>query len=262
DRATRLTMDVASLSETVTVTAESPKTGVFSALKAPFQGRTQNAAGDAGEPQTFARFNTEAYDRVVDNGWIEAARTPLSTFSIDVDPAAYANVRRFLTQRQRPPKDAVRIEELINYFTYDYPQPGKQDAPIAVTTALGDCPWNPAHRLALIGLQARRIDADAMPSRNLVFLIDVSGSMFDPRKRPLVKASLAMLADNLTDGDRVAIVVYAGNSGLVLPPTPGNDSQTIVDALRRLEAGGSTNGGEGLRLAYATAERMFAGGGV
>src|SRR4029450_5725226 len=190
-------------------------------------------------------FNTEAYDRIKDNEWIEVARRPLSTFSADVDTASYSNVRRFLNDGQVPPKDAVRIEELINYFPFNYPEP-RDGRPFAVTAALGDCPWNSAHRLALIGLQAKRIDASRIPPRNLVFLIDVSGSMMDPNKLPLVKSSLAMLAPNLTERDRVAIVVYAGNTGLVLPSTAGSDTPTILDALRRLEAGGSTNGGGGL----------------
>ncbi len=206
-------------------------------------------------------FNTEAYDRISDNQWHNAASSPLSTFSADVDTASYANVRRFLNLGQAPPKDAVRIEELINYFSFNYPEP-RDGRPFSVTTAIGDCPWNPTHRLALVGLQARRIDATHIPPRNLVFLIDVSGSMFDPRKLPLVKASLAMLAPNLTDKDRVAIVVYAGNTGLVLPSTSGSDTPTILDALRRLEGGGSTNGGAGLMLAYKVAQDHFIKGGV
>jgi Ca-activated chloride channel family protein len=208
-----------------------------------------------------AGFNTEAYDRITDNDWTEVTRKPLSTFSTDVDTASYANVRRFLNQGQAPPKDAVRVEELINYFSFDYPEP-RDGNPIAVTTAMGDCPWNVSHRLALVGVQARRIDASHIPPRNLVFLIDVSGSMYDQHKLPLVKASLAMLAPNLTDKDRVAIVVYAGNTGLVLPSTSGGDTSAILDALHRLEAGGSTNGGQGLLLAYKVAQDHFITGGV
>jgi Ca-activated chloride channel family protein len=206
-------------------------------------------------------FNTEAYDRILENAWNDVGRKPLSTFSTDVDTASYANVRRFLNQGQPPPKDAVRIEELINYFSFNYPEP-RDGQPIAVTTALGACPWDRTHRLALVGLQARRIDASRIPPRNLVFLLDVSGSMFAPNKLPLVKASLAMLAPNLTDKDRVAIVVYAGNTGLVLPSTSGGDTPTILEALQRLEAGGSTNGGAGLELAYREAEEHFVKGGV
>jgi Ca-activated chloride channel family protein len=192
------------------------------------------------------RFNTEAYDRIYDNAWKEVARAPLSTFSSDVDTASYANVRRFLNQGEEPPKDAVRIEELINYFPFDYPEP-RDDKPIAVTTVVGECPWNRSHRLALIGLQARRIDASRIPPRNLVFLIDASGSMDEPNKLPLVKASLAMLAPNLTERDRVAIVVYAGNTGVVLPSTNGGDTPAILDALHRLEAGGWKSASEASR---------------
>ena len=238
-----LSLAVASLAETVTVTAASP--------------RSKTRASDF----TAVGFNTEAYDRVSDNEWIKVSDRPLSTFSTDVDTASYSNVRRFLNQGQAPPQDAVRIEELINYFTFNYPEP-RDGTPIAVTTAMGDCPWNASHRLALIGIQARRIDASQMPPRNLVFLIDVSGSMFEPNKLPLVKASLAMLAPNLTDKDRVAIVVYAGNTGLVLPSTSGSDTPAILDALYRLEAGGSTNGGDGLILAYKVAQQHFIAGGV
>ena len=240
-------LPVASLAETVTVTAASPRASAHS---------TQ-ASGRTGH----RHFNTEAYDRISENQWHEVSHRPLSTFSADVDTASYSNVRRFLNNGEAPPKDAVRIEELINYFQYDYSEP-RNGKPIAVTTALGECPWNPQHRLALIGLQARKIDASSIPPRNLVFLIDVSGSMMDANKLPLVKASLAMLAPNLTVRDRIAIVVYAGNTGLVLPSTSGSDTTTILDALRRLEAGGSTNGGAGLALAYHVAHDNFIEGGV
>ena len=240
-------LPVASLAETVTVTGTSPRA---SAQSTQASGRTGHR-----------HFNTEAYDRISENQWHEVSHRPLSTFSADVDTASYSNVRRFLNNGEAPPKDAVRIEELINYFQYDYSEP-RNGKPIAVTTALGECPWNPQHRLALIGLQARKIDASSIPPRNLVFLIDVSGSMMDANKLPLVKASLAMLAPNLTVRDRIAIVVYAGNTGLVLPSTSGSDTTTILDALRRLEAGGSTNGGAGLALAYHVAHDNFIEGGV
>jgi Ca-activated chloride channel family protein len=255
-----LSMTVASATEAVTVAGESPSAGPVAAsamVTAAYVGGT--AGGSAATPPP--RFNTESYDRITDNQWTEARRKPLSTFSIDVDTASYSNVRRFLNQGQAPPKDAVRIEELLNYFPFNYPEP-RDDKPFAVTTAIGTCPWNPAHRLALIGLQARRIDASRIPPRNLVFLIDVSGSMMSQNKLPLVKQSLAMLARNLTDKDRVSIVVYAGSTGLVLPPTSGGDTPTILEALQRLEAGGSTNGGAGLLLAYRTAQDQFIKGGV
>lgn len=206
-------------------------------------------------------FNTEAYDRIDDNQWTEVGRKPLSTFSIDVDTASYSNVRRHLTQGTFPPKDAVRIEELVNYFSYDYAEP-RGTTPFSIVTSVGDAPWNKRHRLALIGLQARHMDAGSVPPRNLVFLIDVSGSMMSPNKLPLVKSSLAMLARNLNEKDRLAIVVYAGAAGLVLPSTSGADTSTILGALSRLEAGGSTNGAQGIQLAYRVALDHYLRGGV
>jgi Ca-activated chloride channel family protein len=257
------TLSVGSLAESITVTGASPKADRTSAKRVMgvSGGIVGGLAAAPPPPPMPGGFHTEAYDRIKDNEWTEVVRKPLSTFSSDVDTASYANVRRFLNQGQAPPKDAVRVEELINYFTFDYPEP-RDGKPIAVTTAIGDCPWNPSHRLALVGVQARRIDTSRLPPRNLVFLIDVSGSMFDQHKLPLVKASLAMLAPNLTDRDRVAIVVYAGSTGLVLPSTPGGDTPAILDALHRLEAGGSTNGGQGLMLAYKVAQDHFIKGGV
>jgi Ca-activated chloride channel family protein len=250
-------LEVARVAETVTVTGETP------IIDGPTVAGVGGGKGIvhgwklAGSPP----FNTEAYDKIDDNQWTDVGRKPLSTFSIDVDTASYANVRRFLNQGQLPPKDAVRIEELINYFTYSYPEP-RDGKPFGVTTAIGECPWNSTHRLALVGLQARRIDTASTPPRNLVFLVDVSGSMMTPQKLPLVKASLAMLAPNLTHKDRVAIVVYAGAAGLVLPSTTGSDTQSIVEALSRLQAGGSTNGAQGLLLAYKVAQEHFIQGGV
>jgi Ca-activated chloride channel family protein len=258
-----LSLAVAGIAETVTVTGAAPQADTQSSRVRGKGGIVGGVTGGivGGLAGGAPRFNTEAYDRITDNEWTEVARKPLSTFSSDVDTASYANVRRFLNQGQAPPKDAVRLEELINYFSFNYPEP-RDGAPIAVTTAIGDCPWNSSHRLALVGVQARRIDASHIPPRNLVFLIDVSGSMFEQHKLPLVKASLAMLAPNLTDRDRVAIVVYAGNTGLVLPSTSGGDTPAILDALHQLEAGGSTNGGEGLLLAYKVAQQHFIAGGV
>ena len=203
-----------------------------------------------------SRFNTEAYQRIFENPFLAARQNPLSTFAVDVDTASYSNVRRFLNDGRLPPNDAVRLEELINYFTYEYPQPAG-DVPFSVTAEVAPCPWKPAHRLVHIGLQGRRIHQKQMPPRNLVFLLDVSGSMGTPRKLPLLKAALRLLVAQLTEQDRVAIAVYAGSSGLVLPPTPGSDQNTILAALERLESGGSTNGGQGIRLAYATARRHF-----
>jgi Ca-activated chloride channel family protein len=186
---------------------------------------------------------------------------PLSTFSIDVDTASYANVRRFLNNGSLPPRDAVRIEELINYFRFDYARPSN-GAPFAVSTEIAACPWNPRHRLALIGLQASPVDQDSVPARNLVFLLDVSGSMMPPDRLPLIKAAMRMLVDTLTARDRVAIVVYAGASGLVLPSTSGAEKETIHQAIARLEAGGSTNGAAGITLAYDVAQKQFVKGGI
>jgi Ca-activated chloride channel family protein len=205
--------------------------------------------------------NTEAYARIVENPFLEVSQNPLSTFSIDVDTASYSNVRRFLADGQLPPADAVRIEELVNYFTYDYPAP-KGPEPFSVDAEVAGCPWNDGHRLVRIGLQGRRIDAGQLPERNLVFLLDVSGSMGDPRKLPLLKASMKLLVEQLTARDRVAMVVYAGASGVALPPTAGDHKDTILAALARLEAGGSTNGAGGIQQAYQLARQNFHPGGI
>jgi Ca-activated chloride channel family protein len=206
-------------------------------------------------------MNTEAYDSLDENPFRRVAVDPLSTFSIDVDTASYANARRFLNDGRLPPAGAVRIEELVNYFRYDYPQP-RNGAPFSVTTELAECPWNAKHRLALIGLQGRDLPAEATPPRNLVFLLDVSGSMMSADKLPLIRHAMRMLVDELTARDRVAIVVYAGASGLVLPSTPGDQKTRVHDAIAGLEAGGSTNGGDGIRLAYKVAREQFIAKGV
>jgi Ca-activated chloride channel family protein len=206
-------------------------------------------------------FNTEAYSHIDENPFFEVARAPLSTFSIDVDTASYSNTRRFLRDGQLPPKDAVRIEELINYFSYDYPQPSN-DAPFSINAEVSACPWNAKHRLVHIGLQGKRVHKEDLPPANLVFLLDVSGSMNSPDKLPLVKSSLRMLAEQLSARDRISIVVYAGSSGLVLPSTPGDRRGEILAALDALEAGGSTNGGEGIQLAYRVATENFIRGGI
>ncbi|TGE21265.1 VWA domain-containing protein [Hymenobacter aquaticus] len=201
--------------------------------------------------------NTESYARLPENRFEDVRRAPLSTFAIDVDPASYANVRRFLTQnRQLPPPEAVRLEELINYFHYDYPQPRQTDAPATLNAEVARCPWNPAHQLVLVGVQGREVATSALPPANLVFLLDVSGSMEDENKLPLLKASLRQLLPTLRPQDYVSIVVYAGAAGLVLPPTPGSRPQEILAALDNLEAGGSTAGGAGLRLAYQVAREQ------
>ncbi len=200
--------------------------------------------------------NTEAYARIEDNRFLTAAANPLSTFSIDVDAASYSNVRRFLSQGTLPPADAVRLEELVNYFSYTYPdQTGRH--PFAVSADVGPCPWEPEHRLVRIGLQAKKMATRDLPPSNLVFLIDVSGSMQSEDKLPLVKQAFRALVQELRPEDRVGIVVYAGAAGLVLPSTSGSDKTTILAAIDRLEAGGSTAGGAGLRLAYDVARENY-----
>jgi Ca-activated chloride channel family protein len=201
----------------------------------------------------------EDYAKIVENDFIAVADDPRSTFSIDVDTASYSNVRRMLVDGTLPPADAVRIEEMINYFDYDYDAP-TGDAPFSMTSEVASCPWSSDHRLVHIGLQGVTLDESAVPARNLVFLLDVSGSMNSPDKLPLLARSLAMLTDTLRPIDRVSIVVYAGASGLVLEPT--SDKAEILAALDRLEAGGSTNGGAGIELAYRLAEKGFVQGGI
>ncbi len=196
--------------------------------------------------------NVESYDRIVDNPFLGARDNPLSTFSVDVDRASYSNVRRFVAEGQRPPKDAVRIEELVNYFSYSYPDPDSRH-PFSVTTEIARTPWHADHLLVRIGLQARRVSVESMPPNNLVFLIDVSGSMRSPDRLPLVKRALQLLVHQLREEDRVAMVVYAGAAGLVLPPTSGAHKGVILAAIEGLEAGGSTAGGAGIRLAYDVA---------
>lgn len=208
----------------------------------------------------FNDFNTEGYDHIVENNFLKVTDNPLSTFSIDVDAASYSNIRRFINQGQLPPAGAVRIEEMINYFRYDYPQP-EADQPFSINTEISDAPWNKDHKLVLIGLQGKKIPVQHLPSANLVFLIDVSGSMSTPDKLPLVKASMKLLVDQLRQGDKVAMVVYAGSAGLVLPATDGLDKIQIKDAIDRLDAGGSTAGGAGIRLAYKIARENFVKGG-
>jgi Ca-activated chloride channel family protein len=206
-------------------------------------------------------MNTEEYDAIDLNPFRVALEEPQSTFSIDVDTASYSNVRRMLRHGQLPPPGAVRIEELVNYFCYDYPEP-QSECPFAVETEVASCPWNASHYLLRIGLRGKSVQFDRRPASNLVFLLDVSGSMLHPEKLPLVKSALHLLTEQLDERDRVAIVVYAGASGLVLKPTSGDNSVEIRDALERLQAGGSTNGGDGIRLAYQVALDSFIEGGV
>ena len=207
------------------------------------------------------QLSSESYAPIVENRFLRALEHPLSTFSIDVDTASYSNVRRFLTAGVLPPPGAVRIEELLNYFSYEYPQP-HGEVPFSVNVEVAGCPWNANRRLLRIGLKGREVPADQRPSSNLVFLLDVSGSMDEPNKLPLVVMSMKLLAEQLGENDRVAIVVYAGASGLVLPSTNGTRKGEIISALDQLRAGGSTNGAEGLQLAYEVAKANFIQGGV
>lgn len=215
----------------------------------PDSGRGAGQAGDR-------------YSRIVENPFLKASDNPLSTFSIDVDTASYAKARRYLMQnRMLPPPDAVRIEEFVNYFKYDYPPPA-DDKPFAAHVEVAACPWQPAHRLVRIGLKGREIEREARPTSNLVFLLDVSGSMQPDDRLPRVRRSMRMLVEQLGENDRVAIVVYAGASGLVLPSTPGYRKEQILTSLDNLHAGGSTNGGAGIRLAYDAATANFIKGGT
>jgi Ca-activated chloride channel family protein len=212
------------------------------------------------ECQEEVSNNTEEYADIKENEFKDAQETPLSTFSIDVDKASYSNVRRFLNDNQLPPKDAVRIEELVNYFHYDYPKPSGED-PFTVQTELSQCPWNKEHQVIHIGVQGKSIDYDHLNPSNLVFLVDVSGSMNDANKLPLVKSSLKMLVQSLSPEDRIALVAYGDNAGLVLPSTSCKDKETIEEAINNLSAGGSTAGEAGIQLAYKIArENLITGG--
>jgi Ca-activated chloride channel family protein len=229
----------------------------------------KEAAGPPSEPEIAVQplqeqtlivptqeWNTEEYARIREQPFLKAMNNPLSTISIDVDTASYSNVRRFLQQGQLPPQDAVRIEEFINYFDYDYPEP-EDPRPFAFDFELSGCPWAEEHLLLHLGLQGRKIAYEDLPPNNLVFLLDVSGSMGTPNKLPLLKESLLLLTEQMRSIDSVAIAVYAGAAGLVLPPTPGNEKQKIVAALKRLNSGGSTAGGAGIKLAYDVAKEHF-----
>lgn len=200
--------------------------------------------------------NTEHYQNLPENSFFDPRVNPLSTFSIDVDTASYANVRRFLKGGTLPPQDAVRLEELLNYFVYDYPAPQGSE-PVAFDTEVGSCPWAPNHKLLRIGLQGQSVPAQEVPPCNLVFLIDVSGSMNNPMKLPLLKQSLKLLVDQLRPDDKVAIATYAGISGTALPSTTGSQKAKILEAISSLEPGGSTNGAAGIQLAYNLAQEQF-----
>ncbi|WP_293082502.1 VWA domain-containing protein [Moorena sp. SIO4A1] len=200
--------------------------------------------------------NRENYSPIDENAFKRVKHNPLSTFAIDVDTASYSNLRRFLNNGQLPPTDAIRIEELINYFNYDYPEP-ESDRPFSITTEISQAPWNPTHQLVHIGIQGEKMAIEDLPPSNLVFLLDVSGSMNSPNKLPLLKDAFRMLVNELREEDQVSIVVYAGAAGVVLPPTPGNQKDKILTAIENLNAGGSTAGGAGIKLAYKLAQNNF-----
>ena len=206
------------------------------------------------------RFNTEEYARIYENQFLTVNENPLSTFSIDVDTGSYSNVRRFLNSNQLPPADAVRIEEMLNYFSYEYAKPTGED-PFSINTDAAVCPWDKSHQLVRIGLQGKIMDQEEIPKSNLVFLIDVSGSMDTPNKLPLLKQSLKMMVNQLSDDQRVAMVVYAGAAGKVLDSTPGSNKRETLSTIDRLNAGGSTAGGAGIQLAYKIAKENYIDGG-
>jgi len=233
--------------EDIVVTAQRRQT---SFMNAPVMAIAVNGAS---APTWRQPANTEQYGHHSDNPVHRTAEEPVSTFSIDVDTGAYANVRRFLNDGQLPPQDAVRVEEMINYFDYQYAPPADRSTPFRVATELAHAPWNDQAWLLRIGIKGFEANASERPAANLVFLIDVSGSMQSPDKLPLLKNAFRLLTDQLTARDRVSMVVYAGSSGVVLEPTPGNEKQRILEAIDRLEAGGSTNGAEGIERAYQLA---------
>ena len=219
---------------------------------APIASSKGMAEMGSAEPELL---DNEKYAHLDQNGIVQVAEHPVSTFSIDVDSGAYANVRRMLKAGQLPQRDAVRIEEMINYFGYDYPLPQDENVPFSVTTEMAPAPWNRHTHLLQIGIKGQDISRQMLPPANLVFLIDVSGSMGDANRLPLLQSALKLLTEQLREQDRVAIVVYAGASGVVLPPT--NDKGKILAALNRLQAGGSTNGAAGIELAYAVARQSY-----
>lgn len=204
--------------------------------------------------------DNESYSRIQENIFKRVETAPFSTFSIDVDKAGYSNIRRFINNGQEVPKDAVKIEEMINYFSYDYPQPLGDD-PFSILTEVASSPWNKDGKLVRIGIRGKDISTEKVPASNLVFLLDVSGSMGSPNKLPLLKSALRILVDKLRETDKVSIVVYAGAAGLVLKPTSGINKEEIMGAIERLSSGGSTSGGTGIKLAYKIAEDNFIKGG-
>lgn len=240
----------------VVVTGYSRGRKLFRSKKADFSSVQGNGYGFVEMEDRDGYFNTEEYSTIQENEFRKVMDKPLSTFSIDVDAASYSNMRRFINNGTLPPKDAVRIEEMINYFGYDYDQPRGND-PFSINTEVSSAPWNNEHLLVQVGLQGKKLAMDNLPASNIVFLLDVSGSMNSPNKLPLLKSSLKMLANELRPQDKVSIVVYAGAAGMVLEPTRGDNKQKIMEALNRLSAGGSTAGGAGIKLAYEVAKKNF-----
>jgi Ca-activated chloride channel family protein len=247
--------------------AEEADTTAGYAMPAPAP-RADHAVGamkmlsTAGFRRAVEPLNRENYAHFNGNPLRRVAEQPFSTFSIDVDTGAYSNMRRMLNAGSRPVRDAIRTEELVNYFSYDYPRPERRGTPFSITTEVGPSPWNPDTHLLHIGIQGYDVPQDRLPAANLVFLVDVSGSMQSPDKLELLKSGLKLLVRQLDRDDRVSIVVYAGASGTVLEPTPGDRTATITAALDALTAGGSTNGGAGIRLAYAVARQAFITDGI
>jgi Ca-activated chloride channel homolog len=242
-----------------TAPSSSPIASPSTAQKATIAPKSNAVASPSSAGLTQAdrtQSNEESYKSVPENQFFAATSQPLSTFSIDVDTASYSNIRRYINDGQLPPKDAVRIEEMVNYFPYDYPQP-TGDKPFSINTEVANAPWNPQHKLVQIGLQGKKVSVEKLPANNLVFLIDVSGSMNEPNKLPLLKSSLKLLVNELRPTDRVSMVVYAGKAGLVLPSTSGKEKSKIIAALDKLEAGGSTAGSEGIVQAYQVARENF-----
>jgi Ca-activated chloride channel family protein len=235
------------------------KVAGISSHRMPLPARKTNTQ-DPGLWRHNSEYEREGYDGIIENRFLKATDNPLSTFSIDVDAAAYSNIRRMLNAGNMPPAGAVRIEEMINYFQYNYPQPVGDD-PFSINTEISACPWNSDHKLVVIGLQGKKISTEKLPPANIVFLVDVSGSMMDANKLPLVKQSLKLLADQLRAEDKIALVVYAGSAGVVLPSVGGEEKTRIKDAIDQLEAGGSTAGGAGIQLAYKVAKENFIKGG-
>lgn len=240
--------------------SDSPNMYLTPEIAEPADNADCDAEMESFNADALQNANSEEYSQIIENAFINTAEEPVSTFSIDVDTASYANIRRMLRDGYEVPADAVRIEEMINYFSYDYPSP-QDGAPFSVTTELSACPWNPEHELCLIGLQADQIDLSERTPMNLVFLIDVSGSMYGEDRLGLVQKAVNMLAENLNENDTISIVTYAGREAVILEGTPGNEIATITDAINNLEAGGSTAGGAGIIKAYEIAEKYFISGG-